>query len=127
MLARLRGRCFSKTARSHRHARRQPGPRGSHLEAVGRLDRLVPQSILRRRLADDGPERPTERPQAREADVVADVGDAPLGLAQQEHRPLDTATLEMGAKLSFAPRLRRGRGCYLRRGNASTYFASPGY
>src|SRR5262249_57870426 len=73
----------------------EPGPRGRHLEAVGRVDRLVPPSILRRRLADDGPERPTERPQAREADVVADVGDAPLGLAQQEHRALDTATLEI--------------------------------
>src|SRR5215831_18625313 len=90
-----RGGGYSETARSHPHARRQPGPRGSHLEAVGRFDRLVPHSVLRWRLADDGPERPAEGPQAREADVVANVGDAPLGLAQQEHRPLDPATLEV--------------------------------
>jgi hypothetical protein len=62
---------------------------------VGRLDWRVPQPVLRWRLADDGPERPAERPQAREADVVADVGDAPVGFAQQEHRPLDTTTLEV--------------------------------
>ena len=46
-------------------------------------------------LADDLPERATEGPQAVEADVEADVGDAAVGLAQQEHRALHTPPLQV--------------------------------
>ncbi len=46
----------------------------------------MPHAVVRRRLADDLPERAAEGPQAGEVDVDADVGDAAVGLAQQEHR-----------------------------------------
>ena len=51
--------------------------------------------MFRRRLADDLPKRATERPQAVEPDVEADVGDAAIGLAQQEHRALHSAPLQV--------------------------------
>ena len=53
---------------------------------------------MRRRLADDRPERPTEGPEAAEADVEADVGDASVGLAQQEHGALDPTPLEVAVR-----------------------------
>src|SRR4051812_44248672 len=81
-------RGFSKTARS----------RVGHRKAVG--DRLGdgPGAVGRRRLADDGAEGPAERPEAREPDVEADVGDGAVGLAEQEHRPLDAAALEVAVR-----------------------------
>src|SRR5205814_9126211 len=48
-----------------------------------------------RRLADDLPERADEGPSAGEADVEADVGDAPVSLAQQEHRALHPPPLKV--------------------------------
>jgi len=48
--------------------------------------------------ADDLPESAGEGAEAREAHVEADVGDAALGLAQEEHRPLDAATLEVAVR-----------------------------
>ena len=53
----------------------------------------MPQAIVRRRLADDVAERPAEGAQAGKADVEADVGDAAVGLAQQEHRALNPPPL----------------------------------
>lgn len=58
-------------------------------------DRAVPHAIPGRCLADDVAEGPTERPEAGEPDVEADVRDATLGLAQQEHRTLDPASLQI--------------------------------
>src|SRR6266542_6668279 len=86
------GRCrtggFSKTARLHLHPRRDPRPHGRQLDAVRRHDRSMPRAVARRGLPDDLPERAAEGPQAGEADVEADVGDAAVGLAQAQHRAL---------------------------------------
>src|SRR5262249_13115562 len=49
-------------------------------------------------LADDLAERAAERAEAEEADVEADLGDAALGLAQQEHRALDAAALQIAVR-----------------------------
>src|SRR3954452_17187057 len=76
---------FSKTARSrpgHREARRdRRGGAGA--------------AVLAGRDADDRRERAAERAEAGEAHVEADVRDAALGRAQQEHRPLDAAALQV--------------------------------
>src|SRR6266851_3346330 len=85
----------SKTARSHRHPRRHHGPHGPQLEAVGRHHRPMPHAVLRRRLADDLSKRAAEGPPAGEADVEADVGDAAVGLTQEEHRPLHPPPLQV--------------------------------
>jgi hypothetical protein len=58
----------------------------------------VALAVARWRLADDLPKGATERSQAHEADVEADVGDAPVGLAQQEHRSLDTPPLQVAVR-----------------------------
>src|SRR4051812_18243107 len=76
---------FSKTAR----------PRPRHREAVGDGLGVDARAVRGRRLADDGMEGAAEGPEAPEADVEADVGDAAVGLAQQEHRALDPAALEV--------------------------------
>src|SRR3954464_7530311 len=79
------GARFSKTARSH----------PAHREARRGVGRLRAAAVLRGRLADDAAERAAERAEAREADVEADLGDAAVGLAQQEHRALDAAALQV--------------------------------
>ena len=53
------------------------------------------RAVARGRLADDRPKRAAERAEAVEADVEADLGHRPIGLAQQLHRPLDAATLQV--------------------------------
>src|SRR5207247_4836812 len=55
-------------------------------------------AIARRRLADDLAERPAEGPQAHEADVEADVGDAAVGFAEEEHRALDPPPLQVSVR-----------------------------
>src|SRR5574340_294413 len=85
--------CFSETAgsrdrlddRSPAHAGRHPRSGGRHLEAVRRLDRVVALAVVGGRLADDLAEGPAEGPQAAEADVEADLGDAPVRLPQAGH------------------------------------------
>src|SRR5947207_15676375 len=79
---------FSKTARS----------RPRHREAVRDGLYVGSSAVDRRRLADDGPEGPAERPEAGEADVQADLRDTPVGLPQEEHRPLDAATLQVAMR-----------------------------
>src|SRR5256885_819149 len=49
----------------------------------------------RQRLTEDLPERAAEGSPAGEADVEADVGDAAVGLAQQEHRALHSPPLQV--------------------------------
>ena len=78
--------------------RRHPRPRGRQLDAVGRDHRPVARAVVRRRLADDLAERAAEGAQAVEADVEADVGDAAVGLAQQEHRALDPPPLQVAVR-----------------------------
>src|SRR4051794_19730670 len=79
---------FSETARS-RPAHREAGRDGHGLAA---------RAELRRRLADDLPERAAERAEAEEADVDAYLGHAALGLAQQEHRALDAPALQVAMR-----------------------------
>src|SRR2546428_12666835 len=79
---------FSKTAWS--------GP--GHGEARGHGSGYAAAAIGARRFAHDLAERSTERAQAGEADVEADVGHAPGRLAQQEHRALDTAALQVAVR-----------------------------
>src|SRR5919206_1448450 len=69
---------FFKTARS------RPG----HGEAGGNGPGLGITAIGRRGLADDRAEGAAERPQTGEADIEADIGDAAVRFAQQEHRSL---------------------------------------
>src|SRR5919112_727208 len=79
---------FSETARSH------PGLREVARDRLG----LGAAAVLGRRLADDLAERAAERAEAEEADVEADLGDAAVALAQQEHRALDAAALEVAVR-----------------------------
>src|SRR4051812_47238579 len=79
---------FSETARSRLLAREA---------ARHRLDRRV-AAVLRRGAPDDLAERPAERAEAREAHVEADLGDAAVGLAQEEHRALDAPALEVAVR-----------------------------
>src|SRR5690349_7318492 len=79
---------FSETAR----------PRPRHGEAVGDVVRDPPPAVAGGRFADDGAERPAERPEAGEADVEADVGHAAVGLHEQEHRPLDAPALQVAMR-----------------------------
>src|ERR1700680_1903234 len=79
---------FSKTARSH-PAHREASRHSHHASAL---------AIRDRRLADDVAEGAAEGAQAVEADVEANVSDASLGLAQQEHRALDAAALQVAVR-----------------------------
>ena len=74
---------------------REPRSHGRQLDAVGRHDRSMPRAVARRGLANDLAEDAAERPQAGEADVHADVGDAAVGLAQEEHRALHPPALQI--------------------------------
>jgi hypothetical protein len=94
ILGRCRTRGFSKTARLHRDPRHLR-PHGRQLDAMRRHDRSMPGAVARRGLTDDLAERATEGAQAGEADVEADVGDAPFGLPQQEHRALYPPPLQV--------------------------------
>src|SRR5215208_483491 len=80
---------FSETARSRPRAREA----GRNRAEVGGA-----ATIGRRRLTDDRPERPAEGAEAREADVEADLAHLALGLAQEEHRPLDPPALEVAVR-----------------------------
>src|SRR3954453_23064762 len=79
---------FSETARS----------RVGHGEAVRHREPRGARAVLLRGLADDRAEGPAERPEAREAHVEADLGHAAVGLAQQEHRPLDAPALQVAVR-----------------------------
>src|SRR5687767_13260200 len=87
LLARRGG--FSKTARSGPRLREAGGdrPQVSRAPAIGG-----------RRLADDRGERAAERPEAREADVEADLRDRPVGFTQEKHRALNAAPLQVAVR-----------------------------
>src|SRR5690242_8575735 len=78
--------------------------RPRHREARRYGDGLAAGAELARRLAHDLAERPAERAEAVEADVERDLGHAAVGLAQQEHRALDAAALQIAVR-----RLAEGR------------------
>src|SRR5687768_1542241 len=75
-------------------------PRPGHGEAGwhGAGHRRGAVAVRDRRLANDVAERPAEGAEAREADVEADVEDAAVRLAQQPHRALDAAALEVAMR-----------------------------
>src|SRR4051794_24365796 len=79
---------FSETARS----------RPRHLEAD--RDGVAPRAgaVGRRRTADDGGEGAAEGPEAGEADLEADLGDAQRAVAQQRHGALDPAPLQVAMR-----------------------------
>src|SRR6266516_1062096 len=91
----------------------------------------MPRAVVRRRLADDLPERAAEGPQAGEADVDADVGDAAVGLAQQEHRALQPPRLQVTpvarSVLSSPLSSRARRSSSLRRRSASSARKATGH
>src|SRR5690348_12309737 len=79
---------FSETARS------RPG----HREARRHRQRGPVAAVLARRHAHDRTERAAERAEAGEAHVEADLGDARVGRAQQEHRALDAPPLQVAVR-----------------------------
>src|SRR4051794_35583688 len=87
-LAGARAVRFSETAR----------PRPCHREAGRRRTDGRTPAIRRRRLVEDRPERPAERPEAGEPDLEADVAHRAIRLAQQEHRALDPPALEVAVR-----------------------------
>jgi hypothetical protein len=89
------GAGFSKTAQIESWANIVEWSHGRQLDTVWRHDRTVAEPVMGRRLADNVAEGPAERAQAGEANVEANVGDASVGLAQQEHRSLDPAPLQI--------------------------------
>src|SRR6185369_6052369 len=97
-LGRDRRRRFSKTARTRRLPGRLPRAHRRQLDAMGRDDRPMPRAVARRRLADDLPEHAAESAQAGEAHVEADVGDAAVRLAEEEHRALDAPPLQVAVR-----------------------------
>ena len=84
-----------RPGRGGRHGHRVARPGRRHLHTVRRDDRPVPESVVRRRFADDLAEGAAEGAQAGEADVEADVGDAAVRLAQQEHGAFHPSPLEV--------------------------------
>jgi hypothetical protein len=52
-------------------------------------------------------ERPAEGAQAGEADIEADVGHAAVGGTQEEHRPFDTAALQVAMRRFAERRMKR--------------------
>src|SRR5215471_15263011 len=76
---------FSKTARP-RPGHHEAGRHGRHLSLL---------SEAGGRFADDVAKRATERSEAAETDVEADVRHAPIGRSQQEHRALDAPALQI--------------------------------
>jgi hypothetical protein len=89
---------FSKRA----HWVRLPGAavrsHSGELDAVRRHDRAMSSPIGARRLADDRTEGSAERAETGEADSEAHVGDAAIGLAQQEHRALHAPSLQVAVR-----------------------------
>src|SRR5438876_12404271 len=88
---------FSKCALSSWSltGRARPRHRPARRHAQGRAVAGEARPVRRRRLADDGAERPAEGAEAVEADVEADLGHRPVRLAQELHRPLGVAALQV--------------------------------
>src|SRR5437762_2477363 len=103
---------FSEPALLSRRAHPRHRPAGRH-EQRGALAREA-RAVLRGRLADDRAKRATEGAQAVEAHVEADLGDRTRGLAQQLHRTLHAAALQVAVRrlaergAELAAEMRRG-------------------
>src|SRR6476620_3137181 len=79
---------FSETAR----------PRPAAHEVGRDVGDGTPVAELRRGRADDVAERAAERAEAREPDLHAHVGHRPVGGAEEVHRPLDAAPLQVAVR-----------------------------
>src|SRR5688572_16129986 len=97
-LGRDRRSRFSKTARSRGFSSRYPRPHRCELDTVGRDARPMAPAITGWGLAHDLAEGAAEGSQAREGDVEADVRDAPIALAQQEHGALHPPPLQVAVR-----------------------------
>src|SRR5712691_7960225 len=84
---------FSEPALLSRRTHPRHRPACGHEQRGSRAGEA--RAVLRGRLADDRAKRAAERAQAVEAHVEADLGDRPLGLAQQLHRALHAAALQV--------------------------------
>src|SRR5574337_831869 len=89
---------FSKTARLHGFPKRRPRAHCRELNTVGRDDWPMAPAVAGRRLAHDLAEGSAEGSQAREGDVEADIGDAAVGLAQEQHRALHPSPLQVAVR-----------------------------
>src|SRR3954463_10805931 len=90
---------FSETAALRGPARSRPGHHHARRDVAGGARAGPPRRAIRaRRHPDHTGERPAEGPEAREPDVEADPGHRLLGLAQQGHRPLQPAALEVAVR-----------------------------
>src|SRR2546423_238896 len=76
----------------------RPGHRPAGWNAQGAAVRGEAGAVARRRLPHDRAERAAECAEADEADVEADVGHRSVRFAQQLHRPLDPAPLEVAVR-----------------------------
>src|SRR5438552_5871180 len=107
----LAGR-FSEPALLSRRARPRHRPARRHEQGGALAGEARP--VLRGRLADYRAKRATERTQAVEADVEADLGDRTRGLTQELHRTLDAAALQVAVRrlaeggAELAAEVRRG-------------------
>src|SRR5215216_1378841 len=76
---------FSKSAR----------PVPLHRDAARDDAGVRPLAVVARGFTNHLTEGAAERPQALKSDVERDLGHGPVGLAQQRHRPLDPAALQV--------------------------------
>src|ERR1700674_176243 len=88
MLSSVRRLGFSETARS--------GP--GHDKARGGQNDLLASAVFGRRHLHDVAKRAAEGTQAGEADLHADIGDAPVGLSEHEHGALDAPALKVAMR-----------------------------
>ena len=103
-----------------------------------RHDRAMAPAIAGGCLAHDLAEGPAKGPETREGDVEADIGDAAVGLAQEEHGALDPSSLQVAmrrlaehvAKAAAEVRRRdvgnRGDGAYVKRLGVAAIHGIPG-
>src|SRR5215217_8981016 len=90
---------FSETAGLRRPAWSRPRHDDARGDVAGGARAGPPRlAVGARRHPDHARERAAERAEAREPDVQADLGHGPLGLAQQRHRALEPASLEVAVR-----------------------------
>src|ERR1700694_5271973 len=94
MLGSVRRLGFSETARS--------GP--GHDKAGGGQNDLLASAVFGSLHLHDVAKRGAKGPQAGEADLHADIGDASVGLSEHEHGALDPPALKVAMRRLTEPR-----------------------
>src|SRR4051794_18416223 len=110
MAANLRARQRLRFSETALLAIPRPGPRHDHAggHVAGRPGAGAPTGAVGgRRHPDDARERPAEAAKAHETGVEADLRHGPLGLAQERHRALEPAPLQIAVR-RLAERLLEG-------------------